>query len=393
MNARKKTDLILMLAAFSMLLANLLNMSLWALGSSISLAIYLIIISVYLIFSFITNRTDFVILSLLFFLILLVLGHPLEDWDARSIWFFHAKRIFIDDNLYAQLDNYMPWSHNDYPVLIPALAATFAKTLGFWNEYLPKLSLILVILPAILIHKKLFNNTYLFNIWLIGIIFIIGKFLINGYMDGILALYTSASVLFLSNIYLMKDIDKKNYALFFLVLVTLPFIKNEGFLVLILILICLFPKIISNLKLLSYFLLSIIPYLVIWKFPVMYSLITNDLFPENISQRFVSRLFNPTDLILIAKYFFHQLGLFFIILILFIYKNKAEYSRVYMVLLFIILYTLSIVLIYLITPYDLTWHLGTSAERAFLTIKVCVFSMILFMSFHEKKIPIKMAVF
>ena len=38
-----------------------------------------------------------------FFLTLLILslGSATIDWDARSVWIFHAKRIFFDNNLYS----------------------------------------------------------------------------------------------------------------------------------------------------------------------------------------------------------------------------------------------------------------------------------------------------
>ena len=42
----------------------------------------------------------------LFFLSLLILclGSALTDWDARSVWLFHAKRIYIDNDLYGGFD-------------------------------------------------------------------------------------------------------------------------------------------------------------------------------------------------------------------------------------------------------------------------------------------------
>ena len=77
-----------------------------------------------------------------------------EAWDARSIWLFHGKRIFFDNNLYAQLDNYLPSSHNDYPVLFSAFVATLARATGVWNEVFPKSASIFFLIPPLLIILK-----------------------------------------------------------------------------------------------------------------------------------------------------------------------------------------------------------------------------------------------
>ena len=55
--------------------------------------------------------------------LVIILGTPLATtaWDARMMWFFHGKRIYYDNTLFAQLDDYAPDFHNDYPILIPAM--------------------------------------------------------------------------------------------------------------------------------------------------------------------------------------------------------------------------------------------------------------------------------
>ena len=57
------------------------------------------------------NFLKFIIISLL----ILSLGSVTVDWDARSMWLFHSKRIFLDNNLYAGFDKYMPELENAYP--------------------------------------------------------------------------------------------------------------------------------------------------------------------------------------------------------------------------------------------------------------------------------------
>ena len=78
----------------------------------------------------------------IFFLIIIIisLGTPTYEWDPRSIWLFHAKRIFYDNSIFSVVDNYAVFSQNDYPTLAPALAASLASLIGHWNEVFPKLS-------------------------------------------------------------------------------------------------------------------------------------------------------------------------------------------------------------------------------------------------------------
>ena len=66
------------------------------------------------------NFLKFIIISLL----ILSLGSVTLDWDARSMWMFHSKRIFFDNSLYAGFDKYMPELENAYPRLPATLSAT-----------------------------------------------------------------------------------------------------------------------------------------------------------------------------------------------------------------------------------------------------------------------------
>ena len=76
-------------------------------------------------------------------------GSPVVGWDARSIWFFHAKAIHaaggIDPEFFA--NPLYGWSHLDYPLSIPAQGAW--SLWGGWNEYACR-AFLLVNLAAIL---------------------------------------------------------------------------------------------------------------------------------------------------------------------------------------------------------------------------------------------------
>jgi len=127
-----------------------------------------------------------------------ILLDPLQDWDARSIWFFHAKMIFYGGALSPAtgLEGYrIP--HPDYPELVSSLAGQIAWVVGFWNEYLPKLSLALLLPVPILSVLTLRRTPLSMTLAILAFTVIPYQFLFNGSMDGFLALYAACAALFL----------------------------------------------------------------------------------------------------------------------------------------------------------------------------------------------------
>ena len=101
---------------------------------------YIIFLFIVLIFYF-QNFLENPFLKIFFlFIIFVSLGTPTFEWDPRSIWLFHAKRIFFDQSIFSIADNYAAFSHNEYPSLAPAFASSLAVLVGHWNEVFPKLS-------------------------------------------------------------------------------------------------------------------------------------------------------------------------------------------------------------------------------------------------------------
>lgn len=129
-----------------------------------------------------------------------ILFEPLQGWDARSVWFFSAKRIFFGEGLSGAKDWTLPaygFSHADYPKLLALLAAQFAHAWGFWNEYVPKSALLLLLAPAILALLGLPRRIGLSLLFLLGVLLLSTKeFLWNGYVDTYLCLYAVISMLY-----------------------------------------------------------------------------------------------------------------------------------------------------------------------------------------------------
>ena len=129
-----------------------------------------------------------------------VVMNPLEDWDGRSIWFFHAKMIFFGGGLRPEVGlAAIPVAQPHYPLLLPGLAAQVGAVVGYWNEYLPKFALILLMPVPLLALLSLARTPGTMAVATIGMLAIPEKYLGNGSMDGFLALYGMAAGLFLAD--------------------------------------------------------------------------------------------------------------------------------------------------------------------------------------------------
>lgn len=165
----------------------------------------------------------FTFITVIFFLIKIII-EPVHLWDARSIWFYSGKIIYFNENyLFENFQNDFcnKCDYLLYPKLIPSLSAYVATIFGFWNDYITKLSLFLLLLPAIFFLKDEFNTFLNFLLSLILLIFATGFFIWNGYADGYLAIYTSISYLCL-----LRFIQTNKNYYFFIFLLSLSIIIN-----------------------------------------------------------------------------------------------------------------------------------------------------------------------
>ncbi len=172
---------------------------------------------------------------LLLGLLLVALSMPTTDWDGRSIWLFRAKRIYLSGDLYAPLDGYAAWSKNDYPTLVASLSASFARCLGFWNEVYPKSANVFVAIPAVLLLASVLRSRAQELLLGCVILFLCGHSLVNGYMDGLLALYFTAAGVLMSRFCGLDGCKRPNASEFpwlvsagVVIFAILTLLKNEG---------------------------------------------------------------------------------------------------------------------------------------------------------------------
>jgi len=313
------------------------------------------------------------ILKIYFVLILLIsLGTPAEGWDLRSLYLFHAKRIFFDQSIYSVADNYAAFSHNDYPLLFHGFSASFAFLTGYWHEIFPKSAYSFIYLPPLI-----FLSTNIPNkkniVFLSLVIFFIGSHLYDGGIDGAVALYFITSVYCFFKMFFSKNSEDNTYLNFttFLMCLTLSLIKNEGFALLILIflitiLIKLTGKDLSkHFKKLFILSLSLIPF-IIWKiFCYKNGIVNTDFTFALLNENLIDRLSLLKNYKLFFEYLIISNEKSIIALLIFAVSFYLNFNTklFYFVSLLFLSYLTLLLIVYFSTPYDFTYHLETSAHR------------------------------
>jgi hypothetical protein len=267
-------------------------------------------------------------------------------------------------------------------VLIPALSATLAKIVGYWNEVFPKLSSILAFIPAILLLSSMLKHRFKQLLLCNLLLFILYEHLISGYMDGILAIYfTAASLL----IYLLtaptgerSDLDSSQrlwlYLSSFFVFSSLTLIKNEG-LVLFVVLVSaafltriIFRKTKITATTIIIFLVSLAP-IAIWKIVCAKSGVNNDLASSNLTAQLMGRVFLIGAYLKIGAALILESRVYLpLILFIFVARDIKHRTGVIFIAFSSLLYFCVLFAVYLSTHAELGWHLSTSASRTILPI-------------------------
>ncbi len=166
--------------------------------------------------------------------------YPLKVGDARNIWFFHAKMIYWEGSLSEACGLTHPqlaWSHPGYPKLVSGLAAQMAATFGVWNEYVPKFAISLLVSLAAVGYAGFRRVSWRELGLLAGLLALFQMLLFNGYVDGVLALYTAIALLYLGEY--LEEFDDRYLRPGLAALGLTVLLKNEGLLgMLIIALLC-----------------------------------------------------------------------------------------------------------------------------------------------------------
>jgi hypothetical protein len=324
--------------------------------------------------------------------LLICISDPIFGWDARSIWFFHGKMIYYKASV-ATIENWarpsIAFSHPDYPLLVPILAAQTAFVTGYWNEYLPKLSLAIMLVPAMLFLVSILS-TRRWQILLAAVpLLFVREWLTNGYMDGQLALYMGIATFYWGRwLEAHESLDLISALLCTGVVLHL---KNEGMLyaVVVLALLAVFAFLSKEVRLSAGFadrlriaLIAMVPVsgVLLWKLYAHIFGLKNDLqLGLSSFSRMAARLADGSFTIILKHLYGPDnvslsLGIFLLSLVVTVRKGRWPGRGALFSASVALVYFCGIVTIYLTTPYDLIgFHLPTG-ERTMLPVHIMLLS-------------------
>ncbi len=306
-------------------------------------------------------------------LMVIALGSPSDEWDPRSIWLFHAKRIFVDGSLYAMLDGYAVFSHNDYPALLPLLSATAAKLVGHWNELFPKAVGTLLLLPALLLIARSLRAWWVAALFALVTLQIGGTYLVDGYMDALLAVYAVASLATAARcLSRWNALSWPDLVPYVLATAVLSLIKNEGMVLAGVIAVAMIAAVLLRERrapwgLLVAFAVALLP-LLAWKLAVAGAHLTNDLAASDLKGQLLARLPEFSNSVLILKKLLRGWALVPLLILLVLWKRSWRTPVVLGGMLAGLAYAGVLYAVYLGTPHDLDWHLATSVKRTVLPV-------------------------
>jgi hypothetical protein len=316
----------------------------------------------------------------------------ISAWDARSIWYFHAKILHhISHALNGKLWISIGWSHQDYPKLNAMWAAFWMLHFPGWNEFLPKFSLVLLWTPAVLLCTA-FSTSLITRLGLLAILILRGnQFVWNGMMDAMLATYAGLAVLY-GGRYVLRGSSLDLMT----VLVASGMcagLKNEGF---VFAACCVFFTFVA--RECQLILQRGVPWrrnrevatTALYSFagPLTWAIFTsvvglsNDLTSAGSKgDRLRSRLNDGKSLEAIWTGITppeDQQVFFFLLAVMLVYwvANWRQFARYRAWLLFSLcvpgVYLATLILVYLTTPWDITWHLLYSVDRTGLVLHAAV---------------------
>ncbi len=309
---------------------------------------------------------------------------PITAWDARSIWFFHAKVIYYNQAFSSSANWNMPsmqFSHVGYPKLVPIMAAQFASAAGYWNEYVPKGSLLVLLMPLLFASLSFINKKHLSSLYLIAFLFFsLGMWLWNGYIDGYLALYAAFSTLFIGR--WLDDNDPLDLTAGIICLGIIGNLKNEGMFYILTITACIAAilhfrrknaplTVAQHIRSAWPLLLFISIGMLLWYgLKLKWGLISDN--PIQLSNIPVRLGDGSLIKILDALFMKSQVGYAFALFILAAGTAKIFRTAItpsaWLPILTSLFYFIGMVMVYCATSQDLSWHLATSADRTMLPV-------------------------
>jgi hypothetical protein len=322
-------------------------------------------------YTFRTKQNPTVSISYLGFWTLLPLGvlafigkaTKYGEWDAWMTWNLHAKYLNGLGGWPNELVEAVP--HSDYPMFLSSLVALGFRYLGESNFAVPFLIAVLVLFLIYFTWFNVFQKAKYGWVAFLGIILFIfdSEFtyrLCSQYPDSFLAL-----TILLTTILIHRSPKKPvDFISIGFISALAGWIKNEGLVFYSVTFIVIIILLWKNLSMIKWFLIgSLIPILVIVHFKLNYAP-ANDLVNLETGRDF-SNFINPKVYLQIIKFWAQLILTSFPILLVvtFFFLKLKPHKSIYVPLILFLGLTIGYFLAYLLSPYNLEWHLRTSMSR------------------------------
>jgi len=322
-------------------------------------------------------KYDFLKKELIFFLIITLIisiklsANPTLSWDGLENWYFKAQNFFYGLNFF-NLNETL--GINYYPHLGTYLWGIFWKSSFFEYEYYGRIIYVYIFVLSIFTISDLIKDNHLIKPVFTSLIVIIcyDEFLFGGYQDVLLfsfLIFTSKYLYFY-----LKTSDNKYLLLSFLYLNLLPWIKNEGYIFVIIAIVSLscFINLLKKREIILFMILSIL--LILLKFIIFNNYLSiNPTHGANLKFNYeingfieFLKIFLPGLIVAIFRY---KIWILIIMGFVFIFRlkqvNKKNIFYKFLKINFVI-YFLSLVFIYydfLDEPRGLYWWIHTTLDR------------------------------
>ena len=298
-------------------------------------------------------------------------------WDGIAIWLPKANNFYNNENYFNLFKEDIAFKQ--YPHLGSYIWSFFWKNSLLGKEYLGRLFFNYIYIVALFVLANSIN--FIDNFKKIVVIFCLillsqdYDYILGGYQDYLLFSLLIFSAKFIHIYHCDKYNNNCIFLLLILVSMILPWIKNEGVLysLFLIIIIC---SLNLNLKLKFLFALVCIVNISVQSFIVKYIFKINQTF--QISLENIVIFFHNFDIIeitlkVLTITFFYLHGvlkypicIIYILSLIFIFKDKIINEEIRPFLIFLILNIAFMYGVYLLTPFDLIWHLQTSIKRLIL---------------------------
>lgn len=286
-------------------------------------------------------------------------------WDAWYIWDLHAKYMAYPD-IWKQLFKNLDGTHPDYPPLLPSVLAFFKKLSPLNLQWVISYGIhltIMMVIPLLIFFETYAKSVFLAVVTLF--LFVTNDYFIQDsmaqYADTLLGLLLLCAVVTIR----YSNLNRKYVLLSTLFISLCPLVKNEG-LIIMLVFIVFHSRVLFRRYNIKFTLLGIaVPVLFLLMFKLFYAPL-NDMYEKQSAQT-LNNIFDLSRYKLILSYSYKLLGEYFnpikvgliiYLLLLMLYKRWPHYQFIMLMCIM-----MAYLCIYLLTPYDLEWHLFTSLRR------------------------------